>query len=104
MLNFDEPDANANRNKFDDIGLKIWQLHLELVKLKSQIDDQIVILDENHMHLGFDNKVAGIIGTGLNNKSPESQPITTAKNREKISENIIHLEQGMNSEKLKSRI
>ena len=81
MLNFDKPDAN--RNKFDDIGLKIWQLHLELIKLKSQIDDQIVILDENHMHLGFDNKVAGNIGTGLDNKRPVIQPITLSKTYEK---------------------
>ena len=102
MLSFDKPDAN--RNKFDDVEQKIWHLHLELIKLKSQIDDQIATLDENHMHLGFDNKVAENIGTGLNNKRPGIQPMIKAKNRDKNSENIIRLEQDVNSENLKSRI
>lgn len=68
--------------KFDEIGQKIWQLHLDLVKLKSQIDDQIVTLDENHMHLGIDNKVAGNIGTSLNNNRLEIQSVMLSKTHE----------------------
>ncbi|MFP4655019.1 MAG: hypothetical protein ACLFMM_05005 [Methanohalobium sp.] len=69
MFNIDKPDAD--RKKFDEIGQKIWELHLDLVELKSQLDDRIVTLDENHMHLGYDNKVAGDIVTGLDNRTPK---------------------------------
>lgn len=101
MLSFDKPDED--RKKFDEIGQKIWQLHLDLVKLKSQIDDQIVTLDENHMHLGFDNKIAGNIVTGLNNNRPETKPIALSKTHEKTFRKTIHTGQDVDAENFKHR-
>ncbi|ADI74625.1 hypothetical protein Metev_1789 [Methanohalobium evestigatum Z-7303] len=101
MFNFDKPDTN--REKFDEIGQKIWQLHLDLVKLKSQIDNQIVTLDECHVHLGFSNKVAGNFGTVLKKKEVKSKPVNFSYASGKSLNHLIHEEQSITG-KVKNKV
>ncbi|WP_292485560.1 hypothetical protein [Methanohalobium sp.] len=90
-------NKSNNREKFDEIGKKIWQLHLDLVKLKTQIDDQIKTLDENHMHLGFNNKVAGNLYTGLNNRESRKKPVELSQ--KELLSNELHKRQVVYSDK-----
>jgi hypothetical protein len=95
-------NKSDNREKFDEVGKKIWQLHLDLVKLKTQIDDQITTLDENHMHLGFNNKVAGNLGTGLNNRESGKKPVELSQ--KELLNNELHKGQVMYSDKIKNKV
>lgn len=99
MLDLNKSDK---REKFDEIGKRIWQLHLDLVKLKTQIDDQITTLDENHMHLGFNNKVAGNLSTGLNSRESGKKSVELLQ--KELLSNELHTGQAVYSDKMKYKV